>query len=89
MSKYCLTKKVGHGSSEQDFVGEETITFLTSSSPTGVNISKKELGVFLGSTGKAVLFGKADCIFDILSLKKSANLSARDFDDEYFGNTDT
>ncbi len=37
MSMHSFTKEVGQGSSSQDLVGEEEISFLTSSWETGEN----------------------------------------------------
>ena len=68
ISKHSLTRKVGHGSSKQDFDGEFAITFRTLSSET--NLKRSNLGTLGGAGRVKGVFGKESIISLILSEKK-------------------
>ena len=76
ISRQSLTRKVGHGSSRQDFVGEFLIILLISSLDTGSNIIKGG-GMKDGAILKFPVRQKLFRIVVILSEKKSTNLFAR------------
>ena len=76
ISKHSFTRKVGHGSSRQDLVGDLVITFRTSSSET--DLKRSNLGTFKGA-GRVneSVFVKESLILLILSEKKVTKRLAR------------
>ena len=70
-----LNRSVGIGSVSQDLVFIALIILITSSSVTGVGLSR---GVILSSDGSYLgCPSKLDLIFSIFSMKRSANIFAK------------
>ena len=76
ISKHSFTRKVGHGSSRQDLVGDLVITFRTSSSKTDLKRSNLGTSEGAGSVNESV-FVKESLILLILSEKKVTKWLAR------------
>ena len=85
-----MTRKVGQGSRQQDLGGEDLIILSTSSSPTGENTSNlaewESLPLYEAGM-KFGVFGNADRILLILSVKKDANELASALSEVCLGKT--
>ena len=69
ISKHSFTRKVGHGSSRQDLVGDLVITFRTASSESDLKRSNLGTSEGVGRVNESV-FVKESLILLILSEKK-------------------
>ena len=76
ISKHSFTRKVGHGSSRQDLVGDLVISFRTSSSETDLKRSNLRASEGAGRVNDSV-FVKESLILLILSEKKVTKRLAR------------
>ena len=76
IAKHSFTRKVGHGSSRQDLVGDLVITFRTSSSEKDLKRSNLGTSEGAGRVNEPV-FVKESLILIILSEKKVTKRFAR------------
>ena len=80
ISMQSFTRHVGHGSSGHDLDGEDKISFFTSSSFTGLNVSRGEsTSLVFDWDFPSVKGGKDALMSSIFSLKKLTNSFAKVF----------